>query len=94
MLEEVKAIQGINHNDFDNMINDWIAAAKLDLINVGIANALVNATNPDSLIKATIISYVLSQLDVENSERYFNSYSLQKDALRHTDTYITPHVVW
>ena len=41
MLEEVKAIQGINHNDFDNMINDWIAAAKLDLINVGIANALV-----------------------------------------------------
>lgn len=83
MLEDIKKIQGINHTDFDDMINTWIEAAKLDLKSIGI----VNTDNPDSLLKTAIITYVLSFLDVGNSEMYENSYNLQKDILRHTTEY-------
>lgn len=88
MLEEIKKIQGINHNEFDNMINTWIQAAKLDLKSIGIVSTLVD--EPNSLIQTAIITYVLSFLDVTNSELYANSYSLQKDVLRHTSEYIVP----
>ena len=83
MLEDIKKIQGINHTDFDDMINTWIEAAKLDLKSIGI----VNTDNPDSLLKTAIITYVLSFLDVANSEMYESSYNLQKDILRHTTEY-------
>ena len=86
MLSEIKKIQGINHNDFDTMITTWIEAAKLDLKSIGIVDTLVN--NPDSLIQTAIITYVLSFLDVVNSELYDKSYQLQKDVLRHTKEYI------
>ena len=86
MLEEIKKIQGINHNEFDTMINTWISAAQLDLKSVGIVNTLIY--EPDSLIQTAIITYVLSFLDVQNSEMYGNSYLYQKDALRHTQEYI------
>ncbi len=86
MLDEIKKIQGINHNEFDSMINTWIEAAKLDLKSVGIVDTLVD--NPDSLLKSAIIMYVLSQLDVQNAQLYANSYFLTKDALRHTKEYI------
>lgn len=85
MLEEIKKIQGINHTDFDTMINTWIEAVKLDLRSIGIVDTLV--INPDSLIKTAIITYVLSQLDVVNAELYASSYALQKDVLRHTWEY-------
>lgn len=86
MLEEIKKIQGINHNEFDTMITTWINAAKLDLKSIGIVDTLID--NPDSLVQTAIITYVLSFLDVENSELYQNSYALQKDVLRHTKEYI------
>lgn len=86
MLEEIKKIQGINHDEFDSMINTWIKAAELDLKGIGIVDTLVD--NPNSLVKSAIITYVLSFLDVVNSELYANSYVLQKDALRHTGEYI------
>lgn len=87
MLEKIKKIQGICHNEFDDMINTWILSAKLDLISIGIVNTLVN--NPDSLIETAIITYVLSFLDVVNSELYSNSYAIQKDTLRHIQSYVT-----
>lgn len=86
MLEEIKKIQGINHNDFDDMINLWIESAELDLKGIGIVNTLVET--PDSKIKDAIITYVLSQLDVVNSEMYAKSYELKKDSLRHTKEYV------
>ena len=86
MLEEIKKIQGINHDEFDDMINIWIEAAQLDLKGIGIVNTLID--NPNSLIKNAIITYVLSFLDVSNSEMYDKSYQLQKDILRHTKEYI------
>lgn len=87
MLEEIKKIQGINHNDFDTMINTWIEAAELDLKSIGIVNTLID--NPNSLVKNAIITYVLSFLDVSNADLYSSSYALQKDVLRHTKEYIT-----
>lgn len=86
MLEEIKKIQGINHNDFDTMITTWIEAAKLDLKSIGIVESLVN--NPNSLVQTAIITYVLSFLDVVNADLYSSSYALQKDVLRHTTEYI------
>lgn len=85
MLEKIKKIQGISHNEFDTMITTWISSAKLDLKGIGIVNNLVD--NPDSLIETAIITYVLSFLDVDNSELYTNSYLLQKDTLRHLSEY-------
>lgn len=86
MLDNIKKIQGINHNDFDNMINTWINAAKLDLKSIGIVNTLVDS--PDNLVETAIITYVLMFLDVDNSEMYAKSYSMQKDVLRHLTEYI------
>lgn len=85
MLENIKKIQGINHNDFDSMITTWINAAKLDLKSIGIVDTLVDT--PDDLVTTAIITYVLSQLDVVNAELYSNSYNLQKDVLRHLGEY-------
>jgi len=87
MLDEIKKIQGINHDDFDSMITLWIEAAELDLKGIGIVDTLID--NPNSLVKNAIITYVLSFLDVTNAELYSNSYALQKDVLRHTGEYIT-----
>ena len=86
MLEEIKKIQGINHDEFNSLITIWIEAAQLDLQSIGI----VNTENPNSLVKNAIITYVLSFLDVNNSELYNNAYQLLKDELRHTTEYITP----
>lgn len=85
MLDEIKKIQGINHNDFDATIQMWINAAKLDLKSIGIVDTLVDT--PDDLVKTAIITYVLSFLDVVNAELYSNSYTLQKDVLRHIGKY-------
>ena len=86
LLDKIKRIQGINHNKFDTTIYMWIKAGKQELINIGIKENLVNSC--DSLIESAIICFVLSQLDVVNSEMYSNSYALMKDTLRHTGVYI------
>lgn len=87
MLEKIKKIQGINHDEFNSTIQMWIQAAATDLKSIGIVDTLVD--NPDNLIQTAIITYVLSFIDVTNSELYANSYALQKDVLRHTKEYIT-----
>ena len=86
MLDEIKKIQGINHTEFDTVIQNWIDSAMLDLKSIGIVDTFVN--NPDSLIKTAIITYVLGFLDIANADLYSNSYALQKDVLRHTKEYM------
>ena len=86
MLEKIKLMQGITNDDFDETIEMWIDAAKLDLKSVGIVDALVDS--PDSLVEAAIVNFVLSVLDVQNSEMYANSYMYQKDEIRHKKEYI------
>lgn len=88
MLEEIKKIQGINHTDFDSIVQSYIDSAKLDLKAIGIAKDKVDKDDKDdSLIHTAILTYVLSFLDVNNSEMYSNSYNLQKDVLRHLNEY-------
>ena len=86
MLEKIKKIQGINHNEFDSTIEMWISAAELDLKSIGIVDTLVNS--PDELVTTAIVTYCLSMLDVTNAELYSNSYAMQKDTLRHLTEYI------
>lgn len=85
MLEEIKKIQGINHNEFDSIITSYINSCKADLRAIGIAES--KNKEEDSLIYTAIFTYVLSFLDVANSEMYSNSYNLQKDKLRHLKEY-------
>lgn len=85
MLEKIKKIQGINHNEFDENIQMWINAGKLDLKSIGIVDTLVDKS--DELIQTAIITYVLSFIDTVNSEMYSKSYALQKDVLRRLDEY-------
>ena len=85
MLEKIKKIQGINHKEFDDTIQMWINAGKLDLKSIGIVDTLVDKS--DDLIQTAIITYVLSFIDTVNSEMYSKSYILQKDVLRHLAEY-------
>lgn len=87
MLTDIKKINGICNDDFDTIIENYIASAKLDLEMVGIDKS--NIKDSDKLIYSAIVSYVQSFLDVEHSELYANAYVLQKDALRHYQSYIS-----
>lgn len=87
MLEEIKKIQGINNDDFDTLITNYIQSCKIDLECIGINKKLID-TN-DSLIETAIITYVLSFLDVDNAQMYADSYALQKDTLRKIGRYIS-----
>ena len=85
MLEDIKKMLGINNNEFDSIIKNYIESAKKDLEMVGIDKSkfMIN----DKLINSAIFSYVKSFLDVDNSELYSNAYMLQKDTLRHLSEY-------
>lgn len=86
MLEDIKKMEGINNTDFDSIIKSFIESAKKDLEMVGIVKDKI--VDSDGLIYAAIVTYVKSQIDVDNSEMYRASYELQKDTLRHTSCYI------
>lgn len=85
MLEKIKKLQGICNNEFDDIIKDYINSCKYDLLAVGISKKKID--EEDDLIKTAIICYVLSKIDVNNSEMYSNSYNLQKDMIRRLGEY-------
>lgn len=85
MLEDIKKMQGINHNDFDDIIQKYIDSAKMDLQMCGIEKSKISIS--DNLIYSAIVSYVKSFIDIDNSELFANSYALQKDVLRHISEY-------
>lgn len=85
MLEDIKKMQGINHNDFDDIIQKYIDSAKMDLQMCGIEKSKISIS--DNLIYSAIVSYVKSFIDTDNSELFANSYALQKDVLRHISEY-------
>lgn len=85
MLEEIKKIQGICHDEFNEIIQNYIDSGIADLAAIGIARSKLSGKYP--LINTAIYTYVLSFLDTNNSEMYANSYLLQKDALRHMVEY-------
>lgn len=85
MLSDIKKIMGFNNNEFDDVINNYIDSAKLDLRMCGISESII--TSNDKLIHTAIISYVLGNLDIPNAEMYRDTYSLQKDYIRHISEY-------
>ena len=85
-VDELKKIQGINHSEFDSIIDTYVNSCKNDLVAVGVSSKKIE--DNDSLIHTAILTYVLSFLDVDRSEMYLNSYNLQKDVLRHLKDYI------
>lgn len=85
-VDELKKIQGINHSEFDSIIETYVNSCINDLVAVGVSSKKIEDNDP--LIHTAILTYVLSFLDVDRSEMYLNSYNLQKDVLRHLKDYI------
>lgn len=86
MLVAAKKVMGITNDDFDAIITNYITAGIADLIQVGIIEEKVVLT--DALVYSAVMSYVLSLLSTEHAELYANAYALQKDALRHYESYV------
>lgn len=80
-------MQGINHNEFDNIIENLFQTCFYDLKSVGIVDSKISRS--DYLIRKAMITFALSSIDINNSEMYYNSYLLQKDKLRHMQEYIS-----
>lgn len=87
MLNDLKAILGIDHNLFDTQITMFINAGKADLQMAGIVQDKIDETNP--LIYSALVSFVLSMIDTyEYRELSANAYAIQKDQLRHYTEYV------
>lgn len=86
MLNDVKKILGIYSDSLDPIIQAYILGAKMDLQMAGILTEQINESDP--LIYSAIVSYVLSNIDTyEYRELSADSYSKQKDQLRHYGKY-------
>ena len=68
LLDKIKKIQGINHDEFDDTIKMWIQAAEIDLKSVGIVDTLVD--NYDSLVQ---IRELTDMNQIQNVLVYFLS---------------------
>jgi len=88
MLNSVMMALRISHSLLDFEIEDLIAAARLDMIQSGIAAEKVNLDN-DPLIKRAIITYCKAHFlaDGGEAERFQKSYDLLKTHLALADDY-------
>ena len=82
MLAIVKQVLGITNTEFDDVINSYINACKLDLTSIGIKE--VN----DDLYNMAIITYVRAFFDETNYEGFMKSYNMQKEYLRKCEIYV------
>lgn len=85
MREEVKQALRISESNtaFDEEIQTLIDAARLDLIQAGISNDLVNASEPDALIKRAIVTFAKAHFGYDNPEadRFNQAYTMLKQHL-------------
>ncbi len=87
MLDTVKMALRISHISLDNEITRLIAVARLELIRVGILEAMANSED-DGLINQAIVTYCLSKMsDGTKSEKYEESFVLLTDELRKSSGY-------
>lgn len=88
MLNSVMVALRISHSSLNFEIEDLIAAARLDMIQSGIAIEKANL-NDDPLIKRAIITYVKAQFlaDKDEADRFQKSYDLLKTHLSLADDY-------
>lgn len=87
MLNDIKKVLGITNTQFDTILQNFISAGKMDLIQAGIIQSKVIETDP--LIYSALVSFVLSMMDTyEYRDLSANAYALQKDQLRHYQNYV------
>lgn len=81
LLPDVKTALRVSHDALDSEISDLITAARRDLYESGISEALAQATDKiDPLVKRAIIVYCKAQFLANNEDaaRYQESYRLMK----------------
>jgi uncharacterized phage protein (predicted DNA packaging) len=88
MLNSVLIALRISHSQLNFEIEDLIAAARLDMIQSGIAALKANLDN-DPLIKRAIITYCKAHFlaDKDEADRFQKSYDLLKTHLALADDY-------
>jgi uncharacterized phage protein (predicted DNA packaging) len=79
LLDDVKQVLRISHTALDTEVQDLIDAARLDLIQSGIAAEKAN-DDTDPLIKRAIMTYCKSSFGYDNPEadRFQQSYDMLK----------------
>lgn len=82
LLDDVKLSLRVSTVVFDAEIQDLIDAAKIDLIQSGVAADKAN-NETDAIIKRAITVYVKGHFGYDNpeAERFLTSYSMLKDHL-------------
>lgn len=88
MLNEIKKVLGLNNDEFNDLISNYILSAKADLKSVGIASSKLIDGSEDPTVKVAIQTYVQSLFDVVNSEKLNAAYELQKDNMRKKAEYL------
>lgn len=76
LLADAKLALRITSTAYDDEITDLIAAAKDDLLISGVAAAVLDAADPDPLVKRAILVYCKAQFGMDNpdAERYMASF--------------------
>lgn len=76
LLDDVKLALRITNGAYDAEIETLIDAAKDDLRLSGVASAVLDADDPDPLIKRAIILYCKAEFGLDNpeAERYMISF--------------------
>lgn len=89
MLNDVKLALRVTNNAFEGEIKDLIESARLDLIQSGVSQTIVEKEEVDPLIKRAIIFYAKANygLDNPNAERFRESYESLRNHLSQAGDY-------
>lgn len=86
LKDDIKLFMGINDNGFDTIIENFISSGKSDMQSQGIPTELILET--DRLVYSALFSYVMANLDTENSMMYFDTYRIKLDQIRKNIDYV------
>lgn len=86
LRDDIKLFMGINTTGFDEIIDNFIDSAKTDMQAQGIPAELVVET--DRLVYSALFSYVMANLDTDNSAMYFDVYRIKCDQIRKNTSYM------
>lgn len=83
MIDDVKKALRITSSAFDFEVENLIDTAKIDLKQAGVDSTLVDAVDPDAIIKRAIITYCKANFGYDNpdAERFHASYVMLKQHL-------------
>jgi len=91
LIDTCKKALRVTTTSYDDEINNYINAAKLDLGIAGVASDVVTTTTPDSLVTTAILTYVRMRFGApDNYDELKASYDEQKAQLQNA----TGYTVW